>query len=157
MSTGAPENRPFLGAMMRMVWQWVRDRIAEDVAQAGYDDLSPAHLQVFRFPTLDGVRPSEVAAELQISKQAVNELLGRMERTGYLVREVDPVDGRARIIRLTEKGARLERAARESARSAERRIAELLGAPRSGDLWGTLEELTRELRRQAARETDAPG
>ena len=142
-----PGEGPFLGALLRRVWQWVQDRIVTDVAAAGFDDLRRAHLQVFRFPTLDGVRPTEIAAELQISKQAVNELLGHMERSGYLVREPDPADGRARVVRLTRKGRRLERTARASARAAERSIAERLGAGRNADLWRTLERLNRDLAR----------
>jgi len=91
---------PYIGGLTRVVWQWVRREIHAGVVAAGYDDLSPAHLAAFRNPTPDGMRPSQLAEEMQITKQSVNEVLGHLERRGYLVREPDPDDSRSRRIRL---------------------------------------------------------
>ena len=113
--------------MLRVVSNWVRDRVYAGVVEAGFDDLNPAHLALFRYPGLDGTHPSHLAAELQITKQAVNQLAGHLERHDYIVREPDPVDRRGRVIRLTAKGQRVERSIHEHARVAERRIAEILG------------------------------
>jgi DNA-binding IclR family transcriptional regulator len=44
---------------------------------------------MFRHPTLDWRRPTEIADQLQISKQSVHELLGHLEQR-YLTREPDP-------------------------------------------------------------------
>jgi DNA-binding MarR family transcriptional regulator len=46
-----------------------------------------------------------VAAGGQISKQRANDLLRDLERLGDLELEPDPTDSRARIIRLTKRGA----------------------------------------------------
>jgi hypothetical protein len=70
----------YLGSLSRLVWQWVRQEISAAVLAAGYDDLNPAHVAVFRNPTIDGRRPSELAEEMQITRQSVNELLGHLER-----------------------------------------------------------------------------
>jgi DNA-binding MarR family transcriptional regulator len=132
-----------VGSRMRLVWQWVRTRIYDGVVAAGYDDLNRSHIGVFRFPGIDGLRPSEVAQEMQITKQSVNELLGHLERLGYLVRELDPNDSRARIIRLTNAGRKLERAVLREARAAETEIAELVGPRRFAQLRTALDELVR--------------
>ncbi|MCU1427123.1 MAG: MarR family transcriptional regulator [Actinomycetia bacterium] len=132
-----------MGSRMRLVWQWVRTRIYDGVVAAGYDDLNRSHIGVFRFPGIDGLRPSEVAQEMQITKQSVNELLGHLERLGYLVRELDPNDSRARIIRLTNAGRKLERAVLREARAAEAEIAELVGPRRFAQLRTALDELVR--------------
>jgi DNA-binding MarR family transcriptional regulator len=50
------------------------------------------------------VRPSELAARLRISKQALNYLLGELERLGYLERQQDPEDLRSKRIALTARG-----------------------------------------------------
>lgn len=126
---------------MRLSWQWVWKQIYSGVVAAGYDDLNPAHVGLFRYPTLDGKRPSELAAQLQITKQSINELLGHLERHGYLTREVDPSDGRARVVKLTEHGRRLETTVNRQAMSAELRVAELLGPRRFSQLRQALEEL----------------
>ena len=145
MSSETSDQRPYLGAMMRVSWQWVWKRIVSGVVAAGYDDLNPAHVGLFRYPSLDGQRPSELADQLQITKQSVNDLLGHLEQTGYLTRGPDPADGRARVVRLTPKGQRLETTIREWALAADQEISELLGARRYTQLCDALEELSRHV------------
>ena len=127
--------------MLRLAWLWVRRRIAAGVVDAGYDDLSLAHIGVFRSGTIEGRRPIELAEDMQVTKQSVNELLGHLERCGYLVREPDPSDSRARVIRLTARGRQLERTVAANAKAAEDEIAELLGRRRFGELRDALRDL----------------
>lgn len=145
MSSGGEPGGPYVGAMSRVVWQWVREQIYEGVLAAGYDDLNPAHVAIFRHPTLEGVRPTVLAEQLQITKQSVNDLLGHLEVHGYLTREADPTDGRARVVHLTAEGRRLERTINTEAREAELRVAALLGSRRFEQLRTALELLVREL------------
>jgi DNA-binding MarR family transcriptional regulator len=126
---------------MRVGWQWVRDQIFAGVVAAGYDDVNPAHIGLMRYPSLDGWRPSALADELQITKQSVNDLLGHLEQRGYLVRQPDPADGRARVVRLTAKGQRLEKTVNLQAQAAEAQIAEMLGPRRFGQMRNALQQL----------------
>jgi DNA-binding MarR family transcriptional regulator len=128
--------------MLRLVWQWVRDQIYSGVLEAGFDDLNPAHVALFRYPSLDGLRPTELAAQLQITKQSINDLVSHLEQRGYLVRTPDPIDGRARVVRLTAKGRRLEQTINAQAQNSELRIAEMLGPRPFAALRGALEELS---------------
>jgi len=130
---------------MRVIWQWVWDRNYAGVAAAGFDDITPAHIAMFRYPTLDWRRPKEIADQLQISKQSVHELLTHLERQGYLTREHDPTDGRARIVRLTDRGRELETTINGLAQGSEIHIAQLLGERRFAQLRLTLEELESKL------------
>jgi DNA-binding MarR family transcriptional regulator len=98
---------PGIGALLRFALHDVRERIYAGVARAGFDDIRAAHITLFRWPGPDGRRPTEIAADAQISKQRVNDLLRDLEATGYLERHPDPTDDRGRIIRLTERGWRL--------------------------------------------------
>jgi DNA-binding MarR family transcriptional regulator len=141
---------------MRAGWQWVREQVADGIRAAGYDDLSPAHIALFRYPTLDGLRPIEIAERMQITKQSVHDLLVHMEQRGYLVREPDPNDGRARVVRLTESGRRLELDVRAQARRAEAKIAATLGEPRFTQLRDALRELVAQLDAERARPHSAP-
>ena len=136
-----PEPRGrYVGALLRPCWQWVWGRIFTGVVASGYDDLNPAHIGLFRYPTLDRLRPTEVAEQMQITKQSVNDLLSHLEQRGYLTREPDPTDGRARIIRLTTRGRRLEGVINAQARAAELEIAEHLGPRRFAQLQSALTE-----------------
>ena len=138
-------NGPYVGALMRMIWQWVWERNYAGVAAAGYDDITPAHVAMFRYPTLDWRRPTEIAEQLQISKQSAHELITHLEQHGYITRVPDPTDRRARIVRLTDRGRQLERTINQLARGSELHIAELLGARRFAQLRLALEELTSKL------------
>jgi DNA-binding MarR family transcriptional regulator len=131
--------------MLRVVWQLVRDQLYAGVVAAGFDDLNAAHVGLWRYPGLDGLRPSQVADRSGITKQSVNDLLGHLERQGYLDRVPDAADGRARVIRLTAKGRRLERRIYAEAGAAEQRIAETLGPRRFAQLKSSLELLTDDL------------
>jgi DNA-binding MarR family transcriptional regulator len=140
MSSAVEGRAPGLGSLTRVLHQWVLAQVYAHVVSSGYEDLGRSQVGIFRYPTPDGLRPSELAERLQITKQSVNDLVGEMEERGYLVRVPDPSDGRARIIRLTAKGRRLEKTAYEGARAAELAIAELLGPRRFAQLRGSLEE-----------------
>ncbi len=132
-----------MGSRLRLIWQWVRDRIYGEVRAAGYDDVGPAHVFLFRMPSMHGRRPSDIAETMQITKQSVNELLGHLERQGYLTREVDPADNRARIVRYTRKGHTFERIVIDAARRADRELSKMLGATRFRRLRTDLDELVR--------------
>ncbi|MGZ4249111.1 MAG: MarR family winged helix-turn-helix transcriptional regulator [Solirubrobacteraceae bacterium] len=69
-----------------------------------YTDLVAAHLDVFQYPGPENMRPSELATETRMSKQALNYLLGDLEQLGYLTRESDSNDQRSKRIRLTARG-----------------------------------------------------
>jgi DNA-binding MarR family transcriptional regulator len=104
--------------------------------------VNPAHIALFGYPGLDRQRPSELADRLQITRQSVNDLLGHLQHHGYLTREPDPADGRARVVRLTPRGRRLQATIHGQARAAEQRIVDALGATRFAQLQRALEDLT---------------
>ena len=145
MSSENDERTRYAGASMRLVWQWVWAQIFEGVARAGYDDLNPAHVGLFRHPSLGGRRLTEIAQQMQITKQSVHELVSHLQARGYLVREPDPADRRARIVVLTQKGRQLESIVRDQARHAEEQIAAILGPRRFAKLQQALETIIAEL------------
>ena len=139
------DRSPYVGAMMRVVWQWVRDQLYARVVAAGYNDLNAAHVGLWRYPGLDGQRPTQLADHVGTTKQSVNDLLGHLERHGYLERVPDSADGRARVIRLTSKGRRLEQTIYAEAGAAQLQIAEILGPRRYAQLHSSLELLIQQL------------
>jgi len=120
------------------MWQ----EVVAGVVAAGYDDVTAAHIGMFRYPSLDGQRPTQLADQLQITKQSVNDLLAHLERAGYITRKPEPADGRARVVRLTARGRRLEQTIRNHAQAADQHVAELLGSARYTELRAALQELS---------------
>ena len=138
---GAPLGPPLIGALLRIPWETVRRRMLERLHERGFDDLDTAHVNVLLYPGPQGSRPSELAARLGMSKQAVNYLLGELERRGYLERRADPDDLRSRRIVLTERGENAGWVMREAVTDVEREWETALGPRRFAELRGLLAEL----------------
>ena len=139
---GTPEvGPPLIGALLRVPWETVRRRMLERLHERGFGDLDAAHLNVLQYPGPHGMRPSELAAQLRMSKQALNYLLGELERLGYLERRPDPDDQRSRRIVLTRRGRSLVPVIREAVGDVEREWAERLGPARFSELRTLLLEL----------------
>ncbi len=139
--TATKEFPPAIGALLRLAWQAVRERIYQGVLEAGYTDLNRAHVLLFRWPTIDGLRPSELAARNQLSRQSINDLLSDLEDRNYLERTPDPTDGRARIVRLTERGWDLTQVISDTSFATEREWAQVIGERRYDEFRSTLSEL----------------
>ena len=107
----------------------------------GFHDFDPSYLTVFRWPSPQGERPSELAARRRVSKQALNHLLGQLEQRGYLRREADPEDGRSKRIDLTPRGTKAVTIIRQAVTEIENQWARQLGPERFDQLRTLLQEL----------------
>jgi DNA-binding MarR family transcriptional regulator len=132
---------PLIGALLRMPWEAVQRRMLELLHERGFDDLDAAHLNVFQYPGPQGARPSELAVQLRISKQALNYLLGELERLGYVERRSDPDDRRSKRIVLTPRGTSAILVIREAVGEMETAWSERLGSKRFAQLRRLLVEL----------------
>jgi DNA-binding MarR family transcriptional regulator len=69
-------------------------------------------------------RLTALATATGIAQPAMTQLVGRMEREGLAVRLIDPDDGRATLVAITDAGRALQAQQRQS---THERMAELLG------------------------------
>jgi DNA-binding MarR family transcriptional regulator len=136
-----PFGPPLIGALLRMPWDAVQQRMLERLHESGGGDCDAAYLTVFQYPGPQGTRPSELAARLRMSKQALNYLLGELERLGYLERRADPDDLRSKRIALTPRGIAAVGVIREAVGDVETAWAQKLGAERFDELRELLVEL----------------
>ena len=136
-----PFGPPLIGALLRMPWEAVQRHMLERLHERGFDDFDVAYLNVFQYPGPQGVRPSDLAARLRISKQALNYLLGELERLGYLQRRQDPEDLRSKRIVLTARGTSAIGVIREAVSEMEAVWARQLGPKRFAQLRNLLLEL----------------
>jgi DNA-binding MarR family transcriptional regulator len=138
---GEPFGPPLIGALLRMPWETVQRHMLERLHERGFDDFDAAYLTVFQYPGPQGVRPSELAARLRISKQALNYLLGELERLDYLERQPDPDDLRSKRVALTPRGTAAISVIREAVGEIETTWAQQLGPKRFAQLRKLLLEL----------------
>jgi DNA-binding MarR family transcriptional regulator len=80
-----------------------------------------------------------------VTKQSMGALVDSLERWGYVERIPDPRDGRARIVRRTERGWAVERTARASIRALEAEWAQQVGPERMRHCRTVLEEIVAAL------------
>jgi DNA-binding MarR family transcriptional regulator len=118
---------PLIGALLRMPVDVIQRRIIDGLHERGFTDLVPAHMAVLRYPGPEGKRPVELAAQANMTKQAVNYLLGQLETLGYLERRPDPEDLRSKRVYLTDRGEATRKAIRDTVRDVEAAWAEELG------------------------------
>jgi DNA-binding MarR family transcriptional regulator len=136
-----PFGPPLIGALLRIPLEAVQKHMLQRLHEHGFTDFDAAFLNVFQYPGPQGARPTELAARLQISKQALNYLLGELERLGYLERRPDPDDQRSKRIALTPRGASAIGVIRDAVGEVETAWAQLLGRKRFVQLRNLLFEL----------------
>src|SRR3954463_3023541 len=126
-SATAPLGPPLIGALLRMPVDVVRRRMLTAVHDRGFTDIVPAHLALLRWPGPQGQRPSEIAAQSEMTKQAVNYLLGQLEALGYIERRPDADDQRSRRVYLTPRGRQVAETMRGAVADVEAEWSALLG------------------------------
>jgi DNA-binding MarR family transcriptional regulator len=141
------EGPPYVGALLRQCLDHVRARIEADLRSAGVTDLQPAHLAVFSFPLPDGMRPSDLARRIRMSRQATNHIIGQLEALGYLERRAERKGERRRIY-LTPRTRGMVKIVHATLLEIQGEWAADIGAERFGDFMTTL-------RRFAARGCEA--
>ena len=140
MTQNQKDQRMF-GAMLRIPFQAIVARIDEGLRARGFTDLRPAHFVIFQHIRPEGSRITQLAEQAQITKQSTGSLVDHMMACGYVERLPDPNDGRAKIVRLTERGWELDNAAREILSQIEQDWAEQVGDERMAQLKQTLKDL----------------
>jgi DNA-binding MarR family transcriptional regulator len=137
MSTGQPVR---ITGLVRVAADRAFGLVRDEVL-ARYRDLRPAHVQVLGGGPIDGLRVTELADRAAMTKQSMHELVVHLERCGYVRREPDPADARARLIRLTARGRELEEVAHAASARLHLAWRDRLGVDRFGELWAALQEV----------------
>jgi DNA-binding MarR family transcriptional regulator len=114
------------------------------VADTPYSDIRVTHGCVFGNIDPEGTRLTELAARARMTKQSVGEVTSDLEQRGYVERVPDPSDGRAKIIRLTERGRAAQALGVGLIDEIEQEWAERFGAERVAALREALEAITGE-------------
>lgn len=132
-----------IGELLRVPSQAVVRHVSRAFVEAGYPDLRPAHMSIFQHVDHPpgGTRITELAERAQMTKQSMGQLVGDMERLGFVERAVDPTDQRARIVRLTDRGWEMHEACGEIVKGVETDWGSRFGADNLAELRRLLKAL----------------
>lgn len=111
-------DAPDLPALVLRAATQLVDAIQRGVADRGFTDVRPAHGFAFARISAGDTTASDLADHLGVTKQAAAQLVDQLVDRGYITREPDPADARARLLRLTPHGWACTRAADDAARDA---------------------------------------
>jgi DNA-binding MarR family transcriptional regulator len=129
------------GTLLRDPALAINELVSEGLAERGFADFRPAHGTIGQHITDRGSRITELAQVAQVSKPTVVYLVNDLERLGYVERVPDPADGRAKLVCLTDRGARAQQAAREIVAEIEQDWSQALGRRDFATLRGLLRRL----------------
>src|SRR5215207_7012816 len=124
-------------ALLRRTSRLMVEEITERMEAAGYPDSPARHHPVFENIDPEGTRVTVLATRAGVTHQAMVQLVAELEDRGIVERVADPSDRRARLVRLTDDGREIVRAALKQIAAIEEkwrrrwREAGLQGDPRA--------------------------
>lgn len=125
--SGERQAQPHIGKLLRDPALAINERVSAGLAERGFADFRPALGTIGQHIADGGSRVTELARLTQLSKPTVVYLVDELERLGYVERVADPDDGRAKLVRLTERGFRAQETARGILAEIEEDWSRLLG------------------------------
>ena len=121
------EWNPDMAVLAARLSDSIEGELFDQLAERGHGDLRPRHAAVLAYLDEDGVRASELARLSGRHKQVVGRLVDELEALGYLRRQPDPADRRAKLVVPTARGLELMRLSDETIAEIERRHADTAG------------------------------
>jgi DNA-binding MarR family transcriptional regulator len=137
---------PLIGLLLRLVYQHYALDIEAALREAGFGDLRPAHANVFPFVPPEGITVSRLADLASVRKQTMAQAVEQLERLGYVERQPNPQDRRARLVFLTERGRSVRPVTHATAARVEQHWADLTSPEELEALRASLLHLLTELR-----------
>ncbi len=112
------DRKPHLSTNLgRLLLEFGRDyerRVMGLLHERDHPLIRPSHFTVFANLSEGAVRVTELAERAHVTQQAMGKMLKEMERIGYIVRDIDGSDRRAKKIRPTQRGLDLMRDSAEA-------------------------------------------
>lgn len=130
-----------LTLLLALGFRTLIDDLHKHLAALGYNDIRPAHGFAFQRLAPDGATGNELAAFLDITKQAASEMVDYLEQHGYVVRQPHPTDRRGKIVTLTDRGWNCIRETEAILSHLEAQWAAIIGAKRMEELRTDLRQL----------------
>jgi DNA-binding MarR family transcriptional regulator len=115
------------------------------VAARGFDGMTPAFAQLMPLLDAAGARPTALAQQAGVTKQAMSQLVRELEARGYVEQVADATDTRAKIVRLTKRGVALRAACLQVRGELQELALKTLGKIRLGRLQRDLAQFAAAL------------
>lgn len=118
---------------------WLDEGLQARLRDRGWPGVSRPQSMVMTNIVSGIVRPSDIARNLGVSRQAIHSTISQMVRLGMVELIPDPDDRRHMLVSLTEAGTRMRLDAQRSMDALSDQLAAKLGRDRFDELLATLE------------------
>lgn len=141
--TGPDEafRRQNLGRLLIRAFNAFEEHHIRRLGEEGFADFTGSETVVLRNVETGGSRITDIARRAKVTPQAISQLVAGLERKGYLTNDPDPTDGRARLVRLTDRGLALIAQGQDITRELHETWAEILGVEALSELHRLLAHL----------------
>lgn len=129
-----------IGFLLRLPREHVVARMLKLVNERGFD-VSQTELGVFMYPGPNGRRPSDLARQCNMTRQAMNYVLASLESRGYLVRRRQAGAG-STVLQMTTQGEEMFTLMRVCVAAVEEEWRAHLGDARFDALRASLVDLS---------------
>lgn len=135
-----------IGALLRIPAEMLAQEMERRIAQQDeFGDLRPIHDAVFLYLPPEGCRLTELAQRARMTRQAMSYLVDYLIDHTYIERVPDPSDGRAQILRRTERGWEYHRMVKQFVQEIQQTWAQELGEAEMRQLLVLLRRLVRDV------------
>jgi DNA-binding MarR family transcriptional regulator len=141
LPTQSREPRHFLLGRMRAIERAAHRAMLEAIQEAGYPYMRMPHIALMAHMTTEGLRITELADLMQVTKSAASQLVTWLEGHGLVERVPDPADRRAALVRATHAADAGFRAAQHRYAEMEDEWEQAIGPEGLAKLAATLSEL----------------
>ena len=93
-----------------------------------YENVRQSDVRVFIIASRQPSTESEIARELEVTRQAVHSSVQRLKELGVVEMLPQPGNGRDKLVAVTEKGWQAQEVANASIRLLEKECADILGS-----------------------------
>ena len=146
----ASSQRHHIGQLLVQTTRQFQTELFRRLQEAGLEGIRLPHTHVSAYIKTDGSRLTDLARDARMTVPAMLELVDDLERLGYAERRPDPVDRRAKLVTITDRGWTAMRTAREVIADLEAEYAGAVGKRRWDEFTATFATLLEHLDSEAA-------
>ena len=137
---GKNRNRTNLGQLIIRAFYWIDEGLQENLQIRGGPEITHSQSMIIMMIGEGIRRPSAIAQRLGVSRQAVHQSLKDLIDVDIVELAPDPKDGRAKIAKLSKKGAPIHRKASKILDRLEAELGRRIGNRKVAALREILEQ-----------------
>ena len=116
-----------LAQLFMRAFYWADEGLQHYLQAQGWPEITRAQSLVFVNIGEGITRPSEIAAKVGVTRQAIHQTINELVQAGFVTLEPDPNDRRAKVLRFTEQGAKIGVDALKGLQEVEKLLAARMG------------------------------